>query len=175
MAKKSRVKVDLSGLRQIGADLKTLADGNYRIRVGIFGDKNARWQSFETSAGRAVSATHKEGVTNAEIGFIHEMGSHERGIPRRSFLYDTFKNHMGMIAKPLAQGVRDLFKKGKVMEYLHLVGAQALLLVSEAFDTGGFGKWKTHSPETVKRTGPHRLLWLSGQLHRAVTFKVVRS
>jgi hypothetical protein len=125
--KKSGARSDLTGLKIMGSALRAMADGNYHIQVGIFGDKNAR----------------KEGAgnTNAEIGYAHEMGSKKRGLPRRSFLWDTFQFQGKRLQDKVKTELLQLFRAGKVNQFLLRVGKAAENLVQEAFDTGGFGRW----------------------------------
>lgn len=125
--KKSTKRFDITGLKVMQSSIKKLDDGKYRVQVGIFGDKDARKEGA--------------GPTNAEIGFIHEMGSHAHGIPRRSFLWDTFTFHGEQLMKTLKPVTETLFKKGKVDEYLKEVGIACTNLVVEAFHTGGWGAW----------------------------------
>jgi hypothetical protein len=141
MAKKSGVKMNITQLKVIQTALTKMVDGGYSIQVGIFGNKDARPKDKE------------QGVTNAEVGIIHEMGSFTKNIPRRSFLWDTFANHGAKLLPVLKKPCEDLFKKGKVEEYLKIVGIAATNLVIEAFETSGFGAW----PQTKYANIMHKL------------------
>jgi len=134
MAKKSSAKFNIKGLQVIQESLKKMEDGGYHIQVGIFGSKTGR---------------RKGEVTNAEVGFVHEMGSVTRGIPRRSFLWATFADHGAELMKSIEPGTMKLFKEGKVSEYLKLAAKAAENLVQKAFDTGGFGAWAPLKYETL--------------------------
>lgn len=138
MAKKPSVKFEQRGLQVMATSLKKLADDKYRIQVGIFGDKDERRGA-------------PNGVTNAEIGYVQEMGSVSRHIPRRSFLLDTFAFHGKELMKTLAPDVEKLFKKGKVDEYLKQCGIKATNLVVEAFMTSGWGAWPPNAYSTLLR------------------------
>jgi hypothetical protein len=137
-AKKPGVKKNIDGLKVIQTSLAKLHDGNHIVRVGIFGDKGAR-------------KDEQSGMTNAEIGFIHEMGSIQRNIPRRSFLWDTFSGHGKRIMLELKPLVENLFKKGKVDDYLKRVGVASVSLVQEAFQTSGWGAWPPNAYSTILR------------------------
>ena len=126
MTKKSGVKMDIKKLEVIQSTLKKLDDENFHIQIGVFGEKGSR---------------KKTEITNAEIGFVHEMGSVSRNIPRRSFLWDTFIHKGDKLMIMLKGDVETLFKKGKVDLYLKRVGIACTNLVGEAFDTGGWGRW----------------------------------
>ncbi len=81
------LKYDFTGLNNFVKAMD--ATGKYVVKVGIFGNKTAREIAAEKSAKGGVRKTIKGStgtLTNAEVGLIHELGSIERGIPRRSFL-----------------------------------------------------------------------------------------
>ena len=135
--KKSSKKFNITKLEVLATSLKKLDDGKYKIQVGIFGNKDLR----KDSKGK--------GPTNAEIGYVHEMGSVSRHIPRRSFLLDTFTNHQAELnagLKPLADA---LFKEGKVDLFLDKAGQAAVLLVQTAFFTSGWGSWAPNAYSTL--------------------------
>lgn len=187
MAKKSSVRFQMKELKVIATSLQNLADSKYKIQVGIFGNKLARPKDA------------KPGLTNAEIGFVHEMGSVTRHIPRRSFLLDTFTRHgdkLEVLLKPL---IDTLFKAGKVDEYLKAAAQVCTSLVDEAFETGGWGAWPQDAYATIMRKlgrtkmslarrkmealkaamgghlGTNQPLIDSGQLQQSVSARVVRS
>ena len=179
MAKKSGVKMNIKKLEVIQTALKKLDDGNFHVQVGIFGEKGGR-KSKET--------------TNAEIGFIHEMGSVSSNIPRRSFLWDTFINQGDKLMGMLSGDVKALFKEGKVALYLKHVGIACTNLVGQAFETSGWGSWaplkyrsimdkvkgsllrrKQQAAEVLFEGAKHtRPLLDTGQLMRSVTSRVVK-
>lgn len=138
MAKKPGVKMNLTGIQVIQSALKKLDDGGYHVQVGIFGDKAGRKGQMKAA-----------GVTNAEVGYVHEMGSHAHGIPRRSFLWDTFAHRGTQLMGELKPAVENLFKKGQVEAYLKQAGVAAENLVKEAFQTSGWGAWPPNSYRTL--------------------------
>lgn len=181
MAKKSSTSMDITELKVMATALKKIDDDGYRIQVGVFGDKAAR--KHEAA-----------GMTNAEVGLIHEMGSVSHNIPRRSFLLDTFTNQGERLVKSLAPDAEALFKTGKVDEYLKKAGAACTNLVVEAFMTSGWGAWAPLKYSSLlaklkgslkKRkgllgklyTGEARDLPLvdTGQLWQAIAARAVRS
>lgn len=175
--------MDITQLKVIQSSLKKIADGPNHIQVGIFGEKASRRD------------TQASGMTNAEVGFIHEMGSHEKNIPRRSFLWDTFTLHGDKLMASLKPDVELLLKKGNVDEYLKRCGQAAVALVNEAFETSGWGTWPQNSYRTIlaklrgsiqKRrqmaaevlfegAGHTRPLINTGQLWQAIASRVARS
>lgn len=134
----STVKFNVTGLQVIAQSLKKLDDGKFRVQVGIFGDKFARPKDHKPN-----------GPTNAEIGYVHELGSVTRHIPRRSFLLDTFTLHSDKLEVVLKPAVDRLIKTGKVDVYLKEVGIACVNLVVEAFHTGGWGAWAPNAYSTL--------------------------
>ena len=184
MAKKPSVKFNITNLKTMQTALSKMVDGHYSIQVGIFGNKADRRGDKEM-----------EGVTNAEIGLIHEMGSIARGIPRRSFLWDTFKNHGKDLLPKLKKPCDELFKTGKVDEYLKIVGILSVELVQEAFQTSGWGSWpplaystllgklrgnlakrRQMAAEVIHEGATHsKPLIRTGQLWQAISFRTVKA
>lgn len=182
MAKKPGVKFNIEKLQVIATSLKKMDDAGYRVQVGLFGDKAAR-------------KNEQAGMTNAEIGFVHEMGSVSRHIPRRSFLLDTFTQHGDQLMKKLKPMVDTLFKTGKIEEYLKEVGIACTNLVGEAFDTSGWGAWPPNAYRTLLQKlggslarrrqmaaevmfegATHaRPLVRTGQMQQAITSRTVRA
>lgn len=139
MAKKQERRFDITQLKVMQTALKKMTDGHYTVQVGIFGNKAMRKDEQD------------QGPTNAEIGLIQEMGSVEKHIPRRSFLWDTFALHGKDLLPVLKTPVETLLKTGKVEEYLKIVGIAATNLVVEAFETSGWGAWPKNAYSTLLR------------------------
>lgn len=126
--KKGGVRVNLTELKVMQSALKKMTDDKYRIQVGVFGEKAARKNA-------------DAGVTNAEVGYVHEMGSVTRHIPRRSFLWDTFSHQGAKLMAAIKPDTVKFFKAGQVDHYLKQCGIAAESLVREAFFTSGWGSW----------------------------------
>ena len=174
---KSKVEFNTEGLKVMQTALKKAADSNYHLQIGIFGNKTSR-KSGE--------------MTNAEVGFVHEMGSVTRNIPKRSFLWDTFRFHGKELTESLKEATLVLYKMGKVEEYLAVACKAAENMVQKAFDTQGFGQWAPLSYKTLLRKakgnlfvrmqkaaqdlyeGGHNVAILikTGQLRRAIASRV---
>lgn len=136
-SKKPERRFEMTQLKVIQSALQKMKDGHYVVQVGIFGNKAMRKEQ------------HGGGLTNAEVGLIHEMGSVARKIPRRSFLWDTFTGHGKELEPVLKNDVMTLLKTGKVEEYLKRVGVAATNLVVEAFQTSGWGSWPANAYSTL--------------------------
>jgi hypothetical protein len=154
--KKPSVRVNLTEVKVLQESLRKMASTKYHIQVGVFGAKTMRKEA--------------NGLTNAEIGFTHEMGSAERHIPRRSFLWDTFAHHGEKLMAALKPAAKQFFAKGKIDEYLKLCGTESIKLVQEAFFTSGWGAWPPLAYATLlqKLRGP---LWKRRQLAAEVLYE----
>lgn len=106
-----------------------------RVMVGIPSDQAAR----------------KEGpINNAALGYIHENGAPEVGIPARPFLVPGVAAIQGEIEDGMRRA-GDAALSGRpelVMRYLHAVGLKAQAAVRRKITTGPFTPLK---PETIER------------------------
>lgn len=148
------VYVNTKGLDQF---LKLLKVKPPVARVGILGDKNLR-----TS----------EGVkSNAEIGARHEFGSGK--LPIRSFLRAPISDKMQSYLESSnafdPQALSKVIKTGSLLEWTRKLGILAESIVSDAFATGGFGKWK---PSNMARKKVHQTLVETNQLRESITSEV---
>lgn len=112
------------------------------------------------------------GGRNATIGMYHEFGTST--IPQRSFLrmplsevFPEVLEKSGAFDKSTLKEVADT---ASIKPWLRKIALLAEATIQEAFDTGGFGKWAPHSPNTHSTTG--QLLVDTGQLRNAVFVEV---
>lgn len=127
------------------------------VKIGIFGKNSVRSDSKKT---------------NATIGAYHEFGT--RYLPQRSFLKMPITDHL---SKELEQsGAFDeaaltaVVKSGSMKPWLDKVAICAEAVVQDAFDTGGFGKWK---PSDMRFKENHQTLVETTQLRNSITTEVV--
>lgn len=132
----ANVKADLTELNRIMKMLKT----QYTVRVGIIGNK-------------ATTEHNDDGITNAELGTFHEFGGTSKHgkeqPPRRSFLEDPLKMKLNFNSedmKPLKKVLwKQLFIKKAPEQFYNDLGAKALEIIEGAFNTNGYGMWKSLS------------------------------
>lgn len=132
----ANVKADLTELNRLMKMLKT----NYTVRVGIIGNK-------------ATAEHNDDGLTNAELGTFHEFGGTSKNgkeqPPRRSFLEDPLKLKLNINnedMKPLKKVLwKQLFVKKAPDQFYNDLGAKALEIIEGAFNTNGYGMWKSLS------------------------------
>ena len=152
-------KADFSSLKELQKKIKEKVE----IRVGILSSTNAR--------------NDGESTTNAELSMVHEFGSFTKNIPARSFLRmpieqkaDVIKDYIQSKKKEIEEGMSE----GEIDQLLDNIGLSAEAVVKEAFETGGYGKWKSNSPQTVNKKGSASPLIDSGQLRESIINKVVK-
>ena len=116
------------------------------------------------------SRTNSDGITNAELGVIHEFGAPERGIPERSFMRST-----------VSEENENLGRLGNVQIAEFLEGNTS---AHDAFATIGVylqgkivekitdGEFEPNNENTVKRKGSSKPLIDTGQLRASITYEV---
>lgn len=154
------VKMNVKGLDQL---LKALKAKPPIARVGILGSQNA----VHTTDGSSSA----EGLTNAEIGAIHEFGLGNN--PQRSFLRIPISENLqksmkasGAFDKEVLAGV---IASGTVIPWVKKVAIIAEAIVAQAFDTGGFGAWPASNMAGKKN---HQTLVETQQLRNSITSEV---
>lgn len=178
MAKETKITIDLSKLEGLRRKIKT----DLIARVGIMGQEAQKQHYdpiniYDTKTGERSRQAGKSagGLTNAELGVIHEFGSATRNIPPRSFLRMPIETKGKEIVQLLAgKETRELIKKGELLSVFTLLGIKGEEIVQRAFETKGFGQWPPNKPATVDRKGSSAPLIDTGQLRRSITSDVVK-
>lgn len=120
--------------------------------------------------GRTNSRDGKKG--NAEIGAKHEFG-HE-GMPVRSFLRvpiaEHYKEYLQKSGAFDEDAIKNALAEGTLVPWMKKVGIIAEAIVSDGFDTGGFGKWEPSNMEIKKNK---QTLVETQQLRNSITSEVV--
>jgi phage gpG-like protein len=149
-----KIKYDIKELNELN---KTFNDRKI-VKIGILGNKNNR---------------KDKGLTNSMIGSIHEFGSFEKNIPRRSFLKDTFDIKINEFISKTKDIISKNIKKKNAMKIIFSqVGIFGEILIQNAFETDGFGKWKPLSKKTIERKKSEKILVDTAQLRKSITSKV---
>ena len=125
-------------------------------KVGVLGDKTSRKSGEKT---------------NAEIGLRHEFG--EDGMPERSFLRMPLVEYLQKYIDKSGQFSEEVLHKviddGKITEWVRKIGVIGEQVIAEAFESGGFGKWK---PSRMKYKKVHQTLVETTQLRDSITSEV---
>lgn len=148
----SDVELNIKGLDKL---LKALKGKQPKLRVGILGD-----------VGRAGP-----GPSNATIGAAHEFGT--SSLPVRSFLRLPISTMLGKELESSGaldkSSVDAVIKAGSVVPWLTKIGIVAEGIVSDAFDSGGFGTWV---PSDMRYKTNHQTLVETHQLRDSITSDV---
>ena len=131
MAESRIVKSDFRALNKF---VQGLTGPKFVVKVGILGNKTAR---------------HKDELTNAELGLIHEFGAGR--IPPRSFLrLPLFLKSREIIAEA-SEGFFKFLWKGDMKPVLAQLGVACENAIQDAFGSMGFGQWPQNAYSTILR------------------------
>lgn len=160
------VTLKMDGLQSL---LKALEKKSPVARIGILGSSQRRGG---------------KGTTNATVGAAHEFGTSR--IPQRSFLRVPLIDHLeDELAKSGAFTRSSLQEIASARSLIPWVKKLAIIgegIVSDAFNTGGFGKWPPWAPSTSKgkarafskgKINTLQLLVETQQLRNSITSEVV--
>ena len=186
------VKVNYGKLK----DLIKQMSKNYTVKVGLLANKGG---SDEVSSdldyaglgavqefGCDIKITEKMAAFLAirakELGLpkIEKQSDGYVHIPARSFLQMplTKKNAVINELKKQLGGLKSediadyILRKQDFMTLAVMLGASAVEVVNQAFDTNGFGEWAPNSPYTIAMKGSANPLQDTGELQGKITYEV---
>lgn len=144
-------------IKNLDKILKALKKEKLKGRVGILGNTGGR---------------DGDGPNNATVGAFHEFGTSR--LPVRSFLRMPISEHLqsgleksGAFTK---DALADVVEEGTLRPWLEKAVLVAESIVIEAFDTGGYGKWK---PSDMRFKHVHMTLVETQQLRDSITSDIV--
>lgn len=136
--------------------IRALSESSPTAKVGILGGGKARTEAF---------------TTNAEIGAKHEFG--DDTVPQRSFLRMPITEKMQKYLDESKFFDEDAFKliinAKKLTEWVKKFAILGESIVADAFDSGGFGKWK---PSNMDHKKNEQTLVETQQLRNSITSEV---
>lgn len=145
----SDFKVQSTGIKEI---IKNLLGQAPHVKVGILKEDSGR---------------EEDEMNNAEIGAVHEFGSIDNNIPRRSFLRDTIANEVPRLIEKVK-----LEKDLSIKQMLTKIGSIATFAVQESFTNNGYGKWVPTKEGKGKEKNSGNILVDTGQLSKSISFEV---
>jgi len=141
--------------------IKALKEKPPTARVGVLGNKAPRIPSEDSG----------QIPNNAEVGVVHEFGNSEH--PQRSFLRipisENLQDYMEKSGALDKETTNEVVKNGSVVPWLKKIAVLAEGIVLDAFDSGGFGKWK---PSNMKFKKNQQTLVETQQLRNSITSEV---
>lgn len=148
------IEINTKGLDKI---IRALKGKLPEARVGILGNKAAR-----PSGGPQ---------NNAEVGAQHEFG--DSHLPVRSFLRMPIMDNLQKYLERSNAFDKDTLKKvvnsGSITEWMKKIAVVSESIISDAFATGGFGKWRPSNMENKKNK---QTLVETQQLRNSITSEV---
>ncbi len=139
---------------------------NATLKVGILADTKGLTNYIDKETGEI-------GETVLEVGSKHEFGTSE--VPQRSFLRMPLFVKKKNLEKTMANQFKLVVEEGKdALDALSIVGIKATNIISDAFDTGGFGQWKDISPTTKEEKGSTGILKDTLALRNSITYVVTK-
>lgn len=180
--------------KKIKDAVKALSE-QYSVKVGLLASQGATEEVSKDMDLAGLGAIHEFGatinVTDKMRGFFrHQFGINLKSstktivIPTRSFLEmplttQTKKLEKYMLESFGSEGVEAIeywiAEKGDLESIAIMLGAAAVRLVNEAFDTSGFGNWPPNSPITIAQKGSAMPLIDTGKLRQKITYEVSKN
>jgi hypothetical protein len=161
----------------LGNLIKALSQDMPTARVGILGSSKPRTQVYTTELVTDTGKIKKKKMkaeselTNADIGLEHEYGT--EGKPMRSFLrfpiinkMQKYLNESGFFGK---ESLKLVMNEKNFLVWLKKIGIIGENIVSDAFETGGFGTWK---PSNMANKKVQQTLVETQQLRDSITSEV---
>lgn len=116
--------------------------------------------------------TEADGTLLTTIGWAHEFGLPERGIPERSFLRSAVHEQAAKYSGLMAQRLRKVANgNGSIEQALSLIGVVATADIQTKIAKGDFVPLK---PQTIKRKGSSKPLIDTGNMRQSVTWSLAR-
>ena len=149
---------------------------NYYIEIGVFSAETNRKEKVKLNLNGSIE---NEGVTNAQLMYIHEKGSPIRNIPRRPVLEMTLdwvkKNNLitTTVTKALAKYIQSNFKENLFETYLERLCVRMENYAKNIIYSND-GRLAPNSPTTIKRKGSDAPLLDTGQLARSITCRLLK-
>jgi hypothetical protein len=126
------------------------------VKVGILGKTKSRSEGD---------------IDNVKLGVIHEFGTDK--IPMRSFLRIPIAENLDQYLKSAGAFKKNVIKKiiseESLEDFVKKIGKVAEKIVLDAFNTGGFGKWK---PSNMKYKKVKQTLVETTQLRDSITSEI---
>ena len=186
------VKVNYGKLKELVREMSK----KYTVKVGLLANKGGSDEVSENLDVAGLGAVQEFGcdikitqkmaaflaIRAKELGLpkIEKQSDGYVHIPARSFLQMplTKKNAVINELKKQLGGLKSediidyILNKQDFMTLAVMLGASAVEVVNQAFDTGGWGQWAPDSPLTIAMKGSANPLQDTGELQGKITYEV---
>ena len=185
-------KVEYGKLKELVKNMSK----EYIVKVGLLADKGGSEERAEDLDNAGLGAIQEFGadikitpkmaaylaITAKELGLpkLEKEGDGYVHIPPRSFLQMPLTRKNAVLkefrklfkGKDLEELIYHFGKTGDLMSLAVLLGASAVEVVKQAFQTQGFGQWAPNSPYTIAAKGSANPLQDTGELWQKIDFEV---
>lgn len=164
----------------------------YIVKVGLLSDKGGSDSVSDNLDLAGLGAIHEFGATinvtdKMRAFFRHQFNINLKKstttivIPPRSFLEMPIVKHSRKIQKNMishfgGEGIESIeywiATKGDLLTVAQMLGASAMEVIQESFETSGWGEWAPNSPMTIAQKGSALPLVDTGKLRSKITFEV---
>lgn len=151
-------------MKSVADEFKSISE--YTFEIGVISENKNR------------KKTNKEGVTNAELMYIHENGSPLQHIPARPVLKMTIEeNSEDILQKAVNKGINIFCKTVKKEDFEKELERAAIRIESSARKIiySNDGRLVPNSPRVAKAKGGNHPLFDTGQLARSITCRVIKN
>lgn len=123
-------------------------------------------------AGKGADTAHDGGLTNVELGIIHEFGAPAAGIPARPWVSAGFAKNQAKYQSHLKTGLTKIYE-GKMTpkRLLGLIGAEMAADIKN-YVTAGSGVPPPLKPATIAAKGSDRPLIDTGRMVGAISWAI---
>lgn len=138
----------------------------YQIQIGVFSQNSKR---------KAKKATLLLGINNAELMFIHENGSPLNRIPARPVLHMTISYAQTMLKQTLDKALKAYLSEG-LAGYERELNKLCIRMENYARDIiyKNDGRLAPNAPSVAAAKGGNHPLFVTGQLARSITCRLVK-
>lgn len=153
-----KARILKSDFRKLNTFIKGLSD-RHIVKVGVLQRKNHR--------------DDDPSVGNADLGAIHQFGTHDGRIPARDWLMMPIRKNNTKILLASSKGAAEEIAAGQLVLVLKRLGINCEKNINQAFETEGYGTWPANADSTVAKKGSSAPLIDKGHFKRSVTSEVV--
>ena len=156
---------------------------NYRLNYDVskFEKYVKDYSEAYAQVGVLGNPKSKNGETVVDYAIVHEFGSINHNIPRRSFIKDPLEKHLGDEIRTVEGTLKKLLTQGNIDKAVAVLGMKAVEVIKKAFKTSNDGQWAPLAESTIrnmKYSDPNRhkswkILVDTGALQSSITSQVV--